>query len=146
MKNSLYILLLSSFLFSCTEENRVIDTNIVLDEQVWNQDNVLDFDLEIVNDSCEYEFSLNLRNGLDYPFRNIFAEQAELQLFDKLGRPFGSAETFLGISYGDLYYSSNSFTKYRFPKPGNYKIKVVQNLRNQPILDGVMAVGIKVSF
>jgi len=160
MKNRFYILLLVVALFSCEKENRIIDANTVLVEQVWSQDNVLEYKLSIDNDSIEYDLALNIRNGLDYPFRNIFflysiedekgnlifADQSELQLFDKLGKPLGSNERFLGISFGDLYYSSNSFKKYKFPKVGDYKIKIVQNLRNQPILDGVMAVGVKVSF
>jgi gliding motility-associated lipoprotein GldH len=160
MKNKLFTILLLFCLFSCDDQNRVIDTNTILEEQVWNQDEVLDFDVVITNDSITYDLALNIRNGLNYPFRNIFflysiedengnlifADQSELMLFDKLGKPLGSAESFLGLSFGDLYYSSNVFKEYKFPKAGDYKIKVVQNMRNEPTLDGVMAVGIKVSY
>ena len=162
IKNRFQILLAltSMFLFSCKEENRIIDVNTVLTEQVWNQDNVLGFDVLISEDSLEYDLALNIRNGLDYPYRNIFflysiedekgnlifADQKELMLFDKLGKPLGSEKSFLGISFGNLYYSSNSFAKYKFAKAGMYKIKIVQNMRNQPALYGVMSAGVRVSF
>jgi len=162
MRNRFYLLLAftSILLVSCKEENRVLDVNTILTEQVWSQDNVLTFDVVIPNDSVAYELALNIRNGLSYPFRNIFflysiedekgnlifAGQKEVMLFDKLGKPLGSQDSFLGISFGDLYYSSNTFKNYTFPKTGAYKIKIVQNMRNQPNLEGVMAVGIKVSL
>ncbi len=161
MKNSIYLLLVLALSFSCKKDNgnRVIDANTVLKEMKWHQNNVLDFEVIIANDSLTYDLSLNIRNGLDYPFRNIyflysiedekgslvFADQQELFLFDKQGRPFGDADSFVGVSYGDIYYSSTKFAKYKFAKKGTYHIKIVQNMRNTPVLDGVMSVGIKVS-
>lgn len=160
-RSYLVIVLLLSFLLSCQQDkNRIIDENTVLDDREWQQDEMLEFEVTIADDSLTYDLALNIRNGIDYPYRNIFflysiedenghlvfADQHEFMLFDKLGKPLGSSESFLGISYGDLYYSSNSFKTFKFPKPGKYKIKVVQNMRNKPVLEGVMAVGIKVSY
>lgn len=161
MKNKVYLLVvIASFFFvSCEQrEKRIIDENTILDERVWEQDNILEFELNIENDSLIYDLALNIRNGLDYPFRNIFflysiedekgnliyASQEELMLFNKLGKPLGSTDSFLGVSYGDLYYSANSFAKYKFPNQGRYKVKISQNMRNKPVLEGVMSVGLKV--
>ena len=163
MKNRvcLVAMFLSTLFFSCQQDkNRILDENIVLDNQVWREDQMLEFEVSVDNDSLTYDLALNIRNGLDYMYRNVFflysiedenghlmfAGQKEFMLFDKLGKPLGSNDSFLGISYGDLYYSSSSFKTYKFPKPGKYKIKVVQNMRNKPVLEGVMAVGVKVSY
>lgn len=151
-------LLVGIVLTSCKEENRILDKNVILEDREWGQNNVLSYDVLIEDSSLTYDLSLNIRNSLDYPYSNMFflysisdenenlilANQKELVLFDKMGKPLGSGESFLGIHYGDLYYSSNSFEKFKFPHQGSYTIKVVQNMRNEPILDGVMAVGIKV--
>ena len=162
MRNKALLIFLNISLLaiiSCQQTDRLIDENVVFENQVWEQDKKVSFDFEIKDSDQEYNFNLNLRNSIEYPYRNLYflysikdsignlvtSNQQQLLLFSKSGKPLGTPSGILGIQIGDDYYSSNQFLQYGFDKPGKYTIDVSQNMRGEEALSGVMLVGVKVT-
>lgn len=159
MKRSLYFIFLVLGIFSCKDENRIIDQNEVIQNRVWDRDSVYEFSFNVQDTSKEYSIYLNTRNSLEYPYQNLFvlytieddegsllsSFQKDVTLFDNFGKPLGDGNKVLGISFGDDYYSYHELTSYKFLKEGTYKVSVSQQMRDKKFLPGVLAVGIAVT-
>lgn len=147
------LILLSPWLFSC-DENRIYEANLDIEKTDWNKNDTLVFDFNIEDPNQAYNLYYNLRYSNSYPFYNLFtkyficdssgvvlkspAVAEDMYLFDvKTGKP-------LGKGLGDIYDQQVSFLKgYKFPAKGDYKIKVLQYMRNDP-LPGIVSFGIRV--
>ncbi len=162
MKNKIgYILILIAIGFGFTscdkltassEFERLFEYNYQFKNRVWNMDTIPTYQFEIENPSIPTNVLLNVRNGLDYPFYNIFvkysledstgkildSKQLEFDLLDpKSGKPLGKGAT-------DLYFHQFvCLNNFKFPYKGNFKFKITQYMREQE-LKGIHSVGVRI--
>jgi gliding motility-associated lipoprotein GldH len=118
----------------------------------WLADSVKSFEFNITQASSEYDISFNIRNGIEYPHRNVYVyytisdstnkildeELRDFQLFHpKSGYPFGNGS-------GNLReHHFNLLMDYKFPHEGQYKISFEQFMRYDS-LPQVYSIGVHV--
>lgn len=138
--------------FTACEQNRIYEQNIDLPDNKWKIEDVKEYAFEIKDPSQAFDIYFNIRNLLSYEYYNLYVSQTllgpdgnkiytrlhEMYLMDKkTGEPLGSGT-------GDIFdHAVLAVKKQRFAKKGNYKIRLTQYMRKNP-LPGIMAVGIKV--
>ena len=143
----------SFFLSNCAQQ-QFFEKNIDLPKGNWYIDSVLVFKFKIEDNQTRYNLLYNLRNTLNYPYYNMYityyleddkgklisTELQNVTLMDsKTGKPFGSG-------LGDIFSHQLPipvFTKYKFPKTGNYTFKVKQYMRQDP-LPGILTFGLRI--
>ncbi|WNB17375.1 gliding motility lipoprotein GldH [Marivirga arenosa] len=138
------------FTSACTED-RYFEENIDFTDRSWNmQDSVL-FQFEIDSIELPYRVKLNLRNTMDYPYRNIYVQYylkdsseilnenlQNIKLFEaKTGKPFGDRQS--EIYSHQLLIQDSVY----FPKKGKYTIQLEQYMREKE-LEGIVSAGIKI--
>lgn len=142
---------LATLLVSCDSE-RVYEENIDFDQPFWTKGNVPEFTFQIEEPAVSYNILINVRNGFDYPFYNLYyqyelmdsigntleKDMLELILFDaKTGEPFGSG-------LGDLFdHQKPVLEDYHFPESGKYSIAFTHFMRPDT-LPLVLSVGARV--
>ncbi|MFM1874372.1 MAG: hypothetical protein RL266_109 [Bacteroidota bacterium] len=118
--------------------------------KIWEVGNTFSFDVEVVDTMISYDFYIDLRNGSDYPYANIFMfvnttfpsgktarDTVECILADKTGR-------WLGTGLGDIMDNHILFKQnVRFPNSGTYRFEFEQGMRTEN-LQGVLDVGIAI--
>lgn len=126
------------------------EKNIAIEDGVWKKENALSYKVNIDNPKQAYNLYLNLRNGNEYPYSNLYifmettypngrSELDTLQflLADKQGRWYGEG-------LGDIKSSSVMFRyKLQFPMAGEYEFELQQAMRREE-LPGIWDVGLKV--
>jgi gliding motility-associated lipoprotein GldH len=144
------IICLSFLLISCTEE-RYFEDNQDFKDRIWNMEETAEFNFKIDSVETPYRIKLNIRNTMDYPFRNLYIKYQlkdstylmedkllNLKLFeDKTGKPYGDHQS-------DIY--SHQLTlqdSVYFHQKGNYKIELKQYMRENE-LKGMVSAGIRI--
>lgn len=144
------IICLSFLLISCTEE-RYFEENQDFKDRIWNMEETAEFNFKIDSVETPYRIKLNIRNTMDYPFRNLYIKYQlkdstylmedkllNLKLFeDKTGKPYGDHQS-------DIY--SHQLTlqdSVYFHQKGNYKIELKQYMRENE-LKGMVSAGIRI--
>ena len=97
----LYLLPVVFLLFSC-DSKRFYEDNKKIAHGVWNRNDKIRFGVTIPDTVAIYNFYLNVRNDLDYPYANLYffidtrlpagtisRDTVECQLADYTGRWFG---------------------------------------------------------
>ena len=151
MRTCFSLIVLSIFLLSC-DPNRVYEENQDIEDAVWQEDFSPKFRFEIIDPQNKYNLYLNLRNGIAYPYHNVYikynlkdsteailsSELKEFFLFDpKTGKPFGDG-------LGDLFDHQFPLLKaHSFPSGGSYSIDIEQFMRLQQ-LPMIVSVGLRV--
>ncbi len=136
---------------SC-DKNKVFEDTTDLPNAYWMADSIKTFAFTITNPDKAYNLYFNLRNGLEYPHRNIYVqytirdsantireeELRNFQLFHpKSGYPFGSGS-------GNVYqHQFDLLVGYTFPFAGTYRISLQQYMRYDS-LPQVYSVGVRV--
>lgn len=161
IKNSVLAIVCSLLLISCNDESRFFEQNIELEGSSWNRDIIPEFSFDIQDTSQAYHIIYTIRNGVNYPFYNLYVESElidstgliaetffkEIYLFDaNSGKPFG-AGSFINSALGDVYdgrYLCKSY--YKFPRPGTYTFNIKQYMRDAISLDDVIAVGMRIEI
>lgn len=150
MRAILSIICLTFFLVSCTEE-RYFEDNSDFEDRVWNMEESAEFSFEIDSVELPYQIKLNVRNTMDYPYRNLYIKYRlkdstylmedkllNLKLFEaKTGKPFGDRQSEIyshQLTLQDSVY---------FHAKGNYKIELNQYMREKE-LEGMVSVGIRI--
>ncbi|WP_157638227.1 gliding motility lipoprotein GldH [Flexithrix dorotheae] len=154
-KNYTLCLIFSILILSSGCSNQVVYENYIdLNDNYWAEDNQLEFAFEIQDSGVPYDLSVYIRNGLSYPFYNLYvkyellddkkntvlsSEMKETSLMDPTtGRPLGS-----GV--GDFYNNEmNIFSDFKFQSPGKYSLKINQYMRMDSLPD-ITAIGLKVA-
>jgi gliding motility-associated lipoprotein GldH len=145
----LLILLLMLVAISC-DPHRVFEEHIPLKKGVWNVKNKLQFDVTIADLLSRYNVYLNVRNGPEYPYSNLFLfmntvfpdghiarDTIELTLADYDGR-------WLGSGMGSVKFSRFLFQEnVRFKQKGNYRFILDQAMR-VPELHGIHDMGLRI--
>lgn len=153
LKRSLWLLPLIISLFSC-DPLRLKEQNENLAGRTWHKDSVLTFMFRVDDIHKSYNFYMNIRNTLNYPFQNIYVNYSledtlgniyekdliNLQLFDRItGKPLGSG-------LGDIFDHQELFLEtYSFNNPGVYMLKMEQYMRRDELPE-VVSAGMRIEF
>ena len=145
----LMLVLLMVVAISC-DSNRVFEEHIALEKGTWNVRNKLQFNVAISNLVTPYNMYLNVRNGAEYPYSNLFLfmntvspdgktsrDTIELTLADYDGR-------WLGSGMGSVKFSKFLFhSDIRFSQAGSYRFVFEQAMRTNE-LKGIYDIGIRI--
>lgn len=118
--------------------------------KIWEVGSNFQFDVEVVDTMKSYDFYIDLRNGSDYPYANIFMfvnttfpsgktarDTVECILADKSGR-------WLGSGLGDILDNHILFKEnIRFPNAGTYRFEFEQGMRTESLPE-ILDVGISI--
>lgn len=123
-----------------------------LTDKGWSKFDTISFEIDSlsVQPNTPYDITIELVNNSDYPFQNIWLyveddfkyptfvrQEKEYEVANKLGKWHGSG-------FGSLFQLSLSYKKdVFFPVKRNYRLKVVQGMRNEPLF-GIEKVGLKI--
>ncbi len=151
LKKTLFTLLSSSLLFACGKKYTYEGYQTLPNKQ-WVVDSVATFPFAITEDIKTYKLSYTIRNTLRYPYYNLFisyeltdasgkvllSKRIDNNLLNpKTGEPYGTG-------LGDVYdHDFMLTTNYKFPKTGNYQIKLKQEMRLDTLPE-IVAVGVKI--
>ena len=153
MRLFLWVTLLT-FTFSSCDSNRVFEDTVDFSNAYWLADSVKSFDINIGHPEDVYNILFNIRNGVEYPHRNVYVyytisdstnkvldkELRNFQLFHpKSGYPFGNGTGNLREHKFDLLIG------YKFPYEGPFKISFEQYMRYDS-LPQVYSIGVRVEL
>ena len=141
--------LLAGFLSSCSNE-AILDENISIPDYNWDLNNVLRLETDIPDTVTAYNVYLNVRNGSNYPYSNLFLflathtphgetakDTVEIILADERGK-------WLGSGSGNVRDSRVLFKRnFRFPQAGIWKLEIQQAMRMNP-LPQIMDAGMRI--
>lgn len=160
MKKLLLLFVIGSVLFSCKDETRLYEKNVIIENNEWKRDQSVAFDFEVSDTSQKYNILANVRSASTYPYYNLFLKVElvspegviilndikEGYLFNPTtGKPFGQTNSFLGISLGDLYDQRIMLNQsYKFIIPGKYKLRLSHYMRDLDPVKDIMAVGYRI--
>lgn len=145
----IYLILAGLFLGSCTSDLVVNESAVV--EGLWDKNDTVTFDFEINDTLSNFDFFINVRHKISYPYQNIFFfvntefpngnltnDTIECVLADVRGKWYGRG-------FGDVKENRILITKnLRFPVSGYYQMKFVQAMREEK-LSGLTDIGIQIS-
>jgi gliding motility-associated lipoprotein GldH len=149
MKRYPLILLFIISLAAC-DSKRVYEEYYDFNDKTWNLDSIPSFEFSIDNTDPKNLF-VNLRNTISYNYQNLYlsyqlndengqeleSELINISVFDeKTGKPFGSGNS--------IYEQQHKILEnYRFPKSGNYVLKIAQYMRAVDLQE-IVSVGARV--
>lgn len=127
------------------------DENISVDEKGWYKDDLAKFEVTVTDTLQLYNFYINIRNTVDYRYRNLYIfmdtefpnnnvsrDTLEFILADIegkwLGKGWGSVKENTVLISADM----------RFPLAGVYEFKIQQAMR-QDTLKGIKNMGIRIT-
>ena len=145
----LFVLLLMAAFISC-DSNRAFEEHTALKNGVWDVKNEIRFDVAISDLLSRYNVYFNVRNGLEYPYGNLFMfmntvfpdghiarDTIELTLADYDGR-------WLGSGMGSVKFSRFLFRReVQFKEAGNYRFILQQAMRVRE-LTGIHDIGMRI--
>ncbi len=150
-KSFYFSLVIVIFLSACGE-NTVYQNNMDLPNKKWASEQNILFDFEIEDTLSDYNIAYTLRNGLDYPYYNLYLKyelkdssggsistglQELILMNKKSGKPYGSG-------FGDKYdHQFISLRNYKFPYEGKYYFNIMHYMRVDSLPE-LYSVGLKV--
>lgn len=153
LKNSILILLLAVFFFSCDKE-RVFDEYKSVGS-AWHKDSVVSFNIPELDSTKRYNMFINIRDNDNYKFNNLFlivslempngftkVDTLEYQMSEPDG-------TLLGEGFTDIK-ESKLFLKEKVRFRGTYKVNIKQAVRETgkvpgvKELEGITEVGLRI--
>lgn len=143
--------MIAALLVSC-DQNVVFEQNQEIEDTTWSWDEPVRFQFAVDDTVSRHNFYINLRNGNDYEYANMF-------LFVTLNFPNGkksvdTVECFLadpsgqwyGSGIGNLHDHRFLFKKSKqFPLAGNYQLEIHQAMREEELMD-IHDVGFRLSL
>ncbi|WPP53730.1 gliding motility lipoprotein GldH [Catalinimonas niigatensis] len=146
------LLLCCVFWLSACDTDRVYEQNYDFANKEWKVDSVPTFRFEINDPDEAYNIYWNVRNTLNFPYRNLYltfyledtlgrtisTDLHNMLLFDpKTGKPYGSG-------MGDIFsHQIMALPKYRFDSAGTYQVRLEQYMRTETLED-ILSVGVRV--
>ena len=146
---SMLLLMVIPLVISC-DSKRFYEDNKKIEHGVWNRNEKIQFEAVIPDSLRGYDFYLNVRNDLDYPYANLYffintqspsgmssKDTVECQLADYAGK-------WLGKGIGSVKFNRFLFQKnVRFRQPGKYIFELEQAMRVND-LKGIRDVGLRI--
>jgi gliding motility-associated lipoprotein GldH len=151
MKNHIYLVLLLALFFTACDEAVVFEANMPIERGKWESAKGALYEFDIKDTVALHNFYINLRNGEEYPYSNIF-------LFIEMEFPNGkkSVDTlectlaapdgkWYGSGLGDIYDNRIIYKERKqFPLEGHYKVNIQHAMRTD-VLDGIYDIGFRVA-
>lgn len=145
-------LLLYCFIgLTACQNNFIYDETVSPKDNIWVHDQALEFNFTVQDTSLRYEFLLDVKHHLDYPFQNlytrittIFPDETEqqdvvsLELADQLGLWEGKCRKSICALTIALQ------ERARFDTPGNYQLRFEQYSR-QDSLPGLVELRLRIA-
>ena len=139
------------FLFALSCKSKSIYDNVYdIQRGEWQKNQVVKFDVPIVDTIHGYNLFFEIRNTNEYSYSNLFLfvtttspnkatkkDTIEITLADEKGKWLGHGLG--GIRSNELMFKNNI----RFPVPGFYKVEIAQGMRDD-VLRGIIDVGLKI--
>jgi len=147
-----FLFLMIAFVLVSCDSTRVFEKNIEIENQTWQTQNRLKFEVDITDTISAYNFLLNLRNTEAYPYSNFYfffhtyfpdgkiaKDTVQCVLADPTGKWFGSQA-------GDIIDNQILFKyKTQFPKAGKYYFEVEQGMREEKLPE-ILDVGLRIEY
>ncbi|MBP5528145.1 MAG: gliding motility lipoprotein GldH [Bacteroidales bacterium] len=128
------------------------DRQQTVDEHGWRPDEAVAFDVEVKDTTTVYNFLMEVRNSISYPYANTFLflnttfpdgsiaqDTLEFPLADVSGRWLGKrAGRYVDARY---YFRRNA----RFPMTGTYRFSVSNGMRDSAIT-GLKNIGLRIEY
>jgi gliding motility-associated lipoprotein GldH len=142
--------MIALLLASC-DNNVVFEENKAIPNGVWKNTESVRFQFNVTDTVSFHDFYLNLRNGEEYDFSNIYvfmemefpnAKRSVDTINCYLADPSGK---WLGTGLGDLYDQRFRIrNRKQFPLAGRYTVTIRQGMR-VPELEGIYDVGFRLA-
>jgi len=143
------LVFLVTTLISC-DSNRIYEEHIAIPKGIWSSGNRALFNVTISDLTARYNVYMNVRNGPEYAYSNLFLflntttpdgktarDTVELTLADFDGR-------WLGSGMGSVKFSRFLFRKgVKFQQQGAYRFSLEQAMR-VPDLTGIYDIGLRI--
>ncbi len=136
-------------LFSC-DNKMIYEQNKKIDKGIWNQKDIVNFNVEISDTVLLHNFYINIRNSGNYQYSNIFlfintifpdGNKVRDTVECMLANPDGK---WLGNGLGDIKYNRILLKKgIKFLQKGNYSFEFEQGMRKKNLL-GIVDLGIRI--
>lgn len=137
------------FLLSACSQNSVYEKNITLNDQLWLQQQELDFVIHTIDTNRNFDVFINLRHSSNYKYSNLSLIIQEInpkrqkktyRLELHLAEPDGRWK---GVGTGSILSYQALFLKdYHFADTGIYTFSIKQNMNVNP-LPGILDIGLK---
>lgn len=147
MKAINYISFFILFIIISCDDNRIFEKNIDIQNNEWDVNNNLDFEVKIKNTNLKKVF-VNFRHTSEFNYRNVILElivtnpkaiKDTLNINIPLSEPNGK---WYGDCTGNICNLQHSI-KYNFSDTGLYKFSFLQNMRENP-LSNTLSVGLRI--
>jgi len=145
--HSLFLVLI---LFTGCNFKSIYERSVNTDNGEWNKGKAFNFEIPVSDTINGYNIFIELRNNNEYPYSNLYLfintnspncackkDTVELTLADDKGKWLGNGLG--GVRSNELLFKNNI----RFPVSGNYKIEILQGMRDE-VLKGIMDIGLRV--
>jgi gliding motility-associated lipoprotein GldH len=150
VKPYIYILFVTVISVTSCDPSRVFEDNIRIPDGVWEQDNIVSFDLMVEDTISSYNLYVNVRNANLYPMSNLYLfitttapsghsilDTVEVVLADEKGK-------WLGSGLGDIWDLQQAYKQnIRFAQRGEYTFEYEQAMRVER-LPFILDVGLRV--
>lgn len=143
--------LLVILVFTSCDSTVIYEQNQAIDNATWKASEKVQFEFEMKDTTTLHNFYINLRNGENYPFSNIYVfvemefpngkksiDTVECYLADPTGKWIGSGT---GSIYDNRFLYQHGK---QFPLSGRYKVNIQQGMRVEE-LTGIYDVGFRVA-
>jgi len=145
----LFFIICSMGLIACSDY-ALMDQNEAIKNKEWSGKQNPEFVVSVKDTTSPYQFYLNLRNTIEYPFSNIFV-LVHQQNPDKTQKTYrikvilaNREGLWLGKSAGNLFAHQVRFLKnVHLPDTGNYTFRIEHSMRLNP-LPGINDVGLRI--
>ncbi len=146
-----FLLIVAVLFLQACSDNIVFEANTAISAGSWSEKEPVRFEFEITDTTAFHNFYVNLRNGENYPFSNLFVfvelefpngkksvDTVECFLADKTGK-------WLGSGLGDIYDNRFLYQQRKlFPISGGYRLNIYQGMRKEE-LEGINDVGFRLT-
>ncbi len=150
VKPYIYIFFVTIISVTSCDPSRVFEDNIRIPDGVWEQDNIVSFDLMVEDTISSYNLYVNVRNANLYPMSNLYLfitttapsghsimDTVEVILADEKGK-------WLGSGLGDIWDLQQAYKQnIRFAQRGEYTFEYEQAMRVER-LPFILDVGLRV--
>ena len=146
----IFLFFLISILFYSCDSKRYYEKNKEINDGLWNNKDVIRFEVPITDTTNPYNFIINIRSKTTYPYCNLFLFMNTVYPDRKASRDTmeillaNSKGKWLGDGSGDIRLNRVMLKrKMVFPKTGLYSFEFQQSMRVD-VLDGIIDFGIRI--
>ena len=151
MMRIVFFLSLTLLLTSCADDF-VYESNMPVEGGVWDNKKAANFEFDIQDTVSLHDFFIDVRNGEQYEFSNLYVfiemefpngklavDTLECPMADAQGNWYGKS------GLGDLYDNRIIYkSRKQFPLSGHYKVSIHQAMRVNPV-EGIYDIGFRLA-